>query len=337
MSLPAITTYSVGNIGPFTFQARANITDNGGSTIKRRGFVYNLTSKGDPGNVRPELSDYAFIADEKGSFITGNFEIYLSGLSKSTGYYIRAFCQNKEGFSYGTQVWEYTYPNYYPVLYYPVRTRENKEGVNYNPSDPKKLFSADLQNYDNEIYNIEHELGLSPKGSDVTVRARLDRIDAAQGWKFLASGSFTGNFTLSSRNGDSEETYKIIMRGYREDRTNIWLRFNGDSNSRYSYHKGVRGYIGLSVVNSHAYSRRTTAILMSRTALPYFWLEATINVRRNGFVSISYDVHAYESDEDYEFTKGDGLYDYVVSNITKLNFLFSGALDSGSYRLYKLV
>jgi hypothetical protein len=337
MSLPTITTYNVGEKGPFTLQCKGNISNNGDSTIKRRGFVYDLSSKSAPGNVRPELSGYSFFADEKGSFINGEFDIYLSNLSKNSTYYIRAFCQNKEGFSYGEEIFADTLPNYYPVLYYPIRARENKEGINYKPSDPKKLFSVDLQNYDNEVYNIEHELGLSPRGSDATVRARLDRLDAAQGWKFISGGSFTNSINFIGRNGDSEETYKIVMRGYRSTNTNVWLRFNGSSSSRYSYHNGVRGYAAGSLVNIHSYSKLTTGILMNRTAFAYFWLDAIINVKRNGFVSVNYKTHSRTDGDNYEFTQGDGLYNYVTSNITSLNFIFTGTLDSGSYRLYKLV
>lgn len=336
MALPAITTYSPGVLGPTFLQARGNITSTGGKTIKRKGFVYSLSSHGDPGNTKPELSDYEFMADEKGSFVSGNFEIYLSNLNKTGDYFIRAFCQNFDGYVYGSQVAGYTLSGYYPNATYNGRFRENKQGVNYLPSDSRRIYATDLQNYDDEIIAIETELGTRPKGSDASVKARLTRLDAQAGWKYVQGANFTGALSITGLNGDKDQAYKIVMRGYRSTRTNIWLRFNNDSNSRYSYHNGVRGYISLSLVNSHAYNRRTTAILMNRTALPYFWIEATINVNRNGFVSVTYDSHCYESDEDYEFTDGNGLYDYITSNISSLNFQFSGILGSGSYRFYKL-
>jgi hypothetical protein len=337
MSLPAISIYEVGVIGPTFLQARADITDRGGSPVKRRGFVYSLTSKSLPGNVDPELSGYDFVADERGSFLTGDFDIYLSPLSKDTIYYIRAFCKNKEGFAYSGQMMNKTYPEYYPFMYYPVRERLNKEGVNYDPDDPRKLFATDLQNFDDEIYKIEHELGLGPKGSDATVKARLARLDGQAGWKYVKGGNFTGSLSISSLDGDVDETYKVVMRVERELGTYFRMRFNSDGNSRYSYHKGVRGFSGGVLKNVHSYNQRTTSFLFSYSNLPYFYLQATINVKRNGFVSISFDLHGYDDVDNYIFVQGDGMYDYMTSKISSLLFYFSGTLDSGSYRFYKLV
>lgn len=56
----------------------------------RKGFVYDTTTHADPGNVSPELSDYATVLDV-GLLADGTFNDSVTGLDSNETYYYRAF------------------------------------------------------------------------------------------------------------------------------------------------------------------------------------------------------------------------------------------------------
>jgi hypothetical protein len=66
----------------------------------------------------------------------------------------------------------------YPSSIYSPVTKENKNGVTYDPSKTTVGFAEDF-NYPNaEIVAVETELGTLPKGSKASVKARLDDVDS---------------------------------------------------------------------------------------------------------------------------------------------------------------
>lgn len=101
------TFYTVGSeeTSVSTWQAQGNgeVTDDGGGTITRRGFVYSTTSYGDPGNVSPAASNYEAVEDESGTYGEVTFDLLMTGLDPDTTYYVRAFAENSAGYSYGNQ------------------------------------------------------------------------------------------------------------------------------------------------------------------------------------------------------------------------------------------
>lgn len=80
--------------------------------VSRKGFVYDTVSRGDPGDVSPELSSYANVVDS-GLLENGVFSVSLSGLSSNTGYFFRSFGYNDEVYSYGDE-------KYFKTLTYQV-------------------------------------------------------------------------------------------------------------------------------------------------------------------------------------------------------------------------
>lgn len=66
----------------------------------------------------------------------------------------------------------------YPNSIASPRTVENKSGVVYDAEKTKIVYAEDMNGANVEIVAIETELGTLPKGSDASVKARLDRIDA---------------------------------------------------------------------------------------------------------------------------------------------------------------
>ena len=68
----------------------------------RKGFVWDTTSRANPGNVSPEDSEYINIVDE-GSLENGTFEVNAENLDDNTIYYYRAFGYDGETYIYGDE------------------------------------------------------------------------------------------------------------------------------------------------------------------------------------------------------------------------------------------
>ena len=181
MSKPTLTIQAVTEIAPTTVKANGTIANTGGVNANKRGFVYSLTSHGDPGNVQPGVSGYEFYAQDSGSFTFGIFDIELSSLEKDNKFYIRAFAHNSEGYSYSDEIDFTTLASIYPDAIYSPRTKINKDGVNYDSAQTTKLYSPDVTKLDDEVVSIETKLGLNPQGAYATVRAWLDALASAIG------------------------------------------------------------------------------------------------------------------------------------------------------------
>ena len=67
----------------------------------------------------------------------------------------------------------------FPGAIYSPRTKENKEGVVYDPLETTTLFADDFTNNDAEIVAIETELGTTPSGVYDTVKAWLTALTSA--------------------------------------------------------------------------------------------------------------------------------------------------------------
>ena len=69
----------------------------------RKGFVYDTTSRADPGDVSPEASDYVDVEDV-GVLENGTFQANITGLTAETTYYYRAFTYDEAEYKYGAEV-----------------------------------------------------------------------------------------------------------------------------------------------------------------------------------------------------------------------------------------
>jgi hypothetical protein len=104
---PTLSTFSPSSVLMETVQGRGSVTNDGGLTITRRGFVVatGTSPLSDPGNVDPDSQViYSMVFDESGTFGEGSFSLLISGLVFDTGYRYRSFAQNAEGFSYGEDI-----------------------------------------------------------------------------------------------------------------------------------------------------------------------------------------------------------------------------------------
>jgi uncharacterized protein (TIGR02145 family) len=114
VTLPEITTSPVNNITDSSAYCGGTVISDGGGAIYSRGVCWSATTN-------PTLEDNF---TSNGSE-TGNFSSMLSGLSKSTTYYVRAYATNSAGTTYGPEyilrtyegtVTDYNENNYWTVL-----------------------------------------------------------------------------------------------------------------------------------------------------------------------------------------------------------------------------
>ena len=93
MSVAVLTTSSANNITANSVQLGGNITDNGGSTITKRGVCWAVHSA-------PTVSD-SITSDGSGS---SSYTSSLNNLLPYTTYYARAYAINNSGTAYGNEV-----------------------------------------------------------------------------------------------------------------------------------------------------------------------------------------------------------------------------------------
>lgn len=99
-----VTTQAVSDIDNDSATGNGTVTEDGGDTVTRRGFVVSLTTHSDPGDTDPDVSDYETVIDEAGSFGEEAFDLPIAGLDEDTQYFVRAFAETTAGFAYGAEV-----------------------------------------------------------------------------------------------------------------------------------------------------------------------------------------------------------------------------------------
>jgi hypothetical protein len=102
-SIPTVTTQAASSVEAITAIGNGNITATS-PNADHRGFVWDTSSKGAPGNVAPASSGYASSVDEAGYFGTGAFTGSITGLAPAATIYVRAYAHNAQGYAYGDEV-----------------------------------------------------------------------------------------------------------------------------------------------------------------------------------------------------------------------------------------
>jgi uncharacterized protein (TIGR02145 family) len=101
--LPAVTTVAISALTSTTASSGGNITSDGGATITERGVCWNTA-------VNPTIANTKITDGATG---TGSFVSYLTGLTASTTYYLRAYATNSVGTAYGNEL-SFTTPSTVP-------------------------------------------------------------------------------------------------------------------------------------------------------------------------------------------------------------------------------
>lgn len=91
---PTVTTSAITNISVYTATGGGNVTDDGSVALTYRGVCWGTS-------LSPTATDTSTTDETTGE---GSYVSYLTGLSASTHYYVRAFAYNSQGISYGTDV-----------------------------------------------------------------------------------------------------------------------------------------------------------------------------------------------------------------------------------------
>lgn len=102
---PAVTTNAATDVSSTTATLNGEVTALNDTLIDNRGFVYDTSTHGDPGNVVPGSSGYAHYWLEAGTYGVEAFDAAISSLPCNDTIYFRAFAQNDTGiWTYGSEL-----------------------------------------------------------------------------------------------------------------------------------------------------------------------------------------------------------------------------------------
>ncbi|WP_339882579.1 LamG-like jellyroll fold domain-containing protein [Polaribacter vadi] len=106
---PVISTSTATAITKNSTIIGGNITSDNGNAVTERGIVYSTSDS------TPEIGEAGVTKDDEGGIGTGVFSETISGLTKNTLYYYRAYAINDNGTSYGS-IKSFTTLNPIPIL-----------------------------------------------------------------------------------------------------------------------------------------------------------------------------------------------------------------------------
>lgn len=101
---PTVTTQAATAVEATSATGNGNITALNNGVCDIRGFVWDLATHGDPGDVAPGASGYANDVAENNGFGTGAFTGSLTGLPAEDTIYVRAYAHNENGYGYGDEI-----------------------------------------------------------------------------------------------------------------------------------------------------------------------------------------------------------------------------------------
>jgi len=102
VSPPTVSTGTPSSVEETTATSQGDIISTGGENCDKRGVCWSMSPD-------PDITDGNF--EESGSFGTGPFTASISGVSKGTRYYARAYAHNSAGYGYGDNVTFTTKPD----------------------------------------------------------------------------------------------------------------------------------------------------------------------------------------------------------------------------------
>jgi len=95
-ALPTVSTTAITTFNGNSATMGGNVTADGGATVTERGVVYSASDN------TPTIGETGVTKDVNGTSGTGTFSKSVTGLSRGTTYFVRAYATNSEGASYGS-------------------------------------------------------------------------------------------------------------------------------------------------------------------------------------------------------------------------------------------
>ena len=133
-SAPEVEDLTMSIINDDNVTVQATITNTGGLSILRKGFVWS-----DSSNATPTLENCLNKKElDTSSDASGRFETQITDLTMATPYYICAYAENEKGITYSIPVRFVTIATYAPAVGYP-----SAENVTANTADMSASISND--------------------------------------------------------------------------------------------------------------------------------------------------------------------------------------------------
>lgn len=189
---PTTTTQAASGVTEYTATGNGTITSVGTSTVTERGIVYDTTSHPTTPTGAPFSTAYPNDWVESGSFSTGAFTESITGLTKNTTYYARAYAGSLAGYGYGAEISFTTLPGTPLIDKFSASDPNLDFWDNTNGSDKDPFPSGETIQY-----TIPALLGLNP-GTTYYWRVRAKDPASTGGSDTWGAWSATRSFTVTS-------------------------------------------------------------------------------------------------------------------------------------------
>ncbi len=193
---PSITTVNISSITKTSASFGGNITSNNGNPITERGIIYSSS------DTKPEIGDTGVIKEIEGNTGTGSFSKTVTGLTKNTMYYYRAYAINSEGTGYG-DIKSFTTLSDPPKI--TSITRHNP--TNATTSNSTVIFKV---TFDNNVKNVD----VTDFELDSTVGGNINSVTKNSNTEYLVEitglNNGVGTIGLNLKGVDGSGTNNII-------------------------------------------------------------------------------------------------------------------------------
>lgn len=178
------------------------------------------------------------------------------------------------------------------------------------------------------------KLAIGNEGEVLKVSGGTPAYGTAGGWTLVTSGTFTGNFSISSLNGNTDKVYRLVVRGNHSAAGGVSFTFNADGGSNY-YTIGSQAQRNAGSNNSTLVQQN--AAVMETTPLGEKWyiIECLINSKTSGKVMNSRH-SGYTDTSNYVIADYTNYWNNTTDNLVSIQAIVGGTVTDGDYWLYKI-
>jgi hypothetical protein len=203
----------------------------------------------------------------------------------------------------------------------------------------EKIYGG-LPIYESSTSNnpIKGEIYLVKSGTTRTFNARF--VDTTSsipmdgyGQRLISEGTFTNSFDITGLNGDSDEIYLLVINHCAGAGQGPAIRFNDDNANNYGQSQIWNNKIGTIGHNNAP----------TQVSIPLYYVTPNMGISRIYIYAksgterfIVGEHYGYTTTNEHYLVTLGGYWTNTADNITKLNIVMTGAVNSGIYKLYKL-